>query len=185
MQLFRANVDSGGLSIRIRCRGTRSGGPCRPHTRLSSLHFAPPLIHSRSIIPTAETHRVYLRDALIYPALVSLYPAFVSHFHLSPDRSAWRVGIVAALIISVISTASTREIGEVGAPDVVVHRRSRNKYRAQHDRDADEFRESRAIRMQMRSPYLQFMLKGRVIKKLRRHSSEWIVHRRRNSNRRN
>lgn len=48
-----------------------------------------------------------------------------------------------------------------------VHRRSRNKYRARRDRDADEFRESRAIRMQMRSPYLQFMQKGRVIKKLR------------------
>lgn len=77
MQLFRANVDSGGLSIRIRCRGTRSGGSTqlyRPHTRLSSLHFAPLLIHSRSIILKAETPRVYLRDALIYPALVSLPP---------------------------------------------------------------------------------------------------------------
>lgn len=79
MQLFRANVDSGGLSIRIRCRGTRSGGstrPCRPNTRLFSLHFAPSLIHSQSIIPKAETNRVYLRDALIYPAPVSLSPGF-------------------------------------------------------------------------------------------------------------
>lgn len=74
MQLFRANVDSGGLSIRTPCRGTRFRGsmrPCRPRTRLSSLHFAPSLIHSRSIIPKAETHRVYLRDALIYPGRVS------------------------------------------------------------------------------------------------------------------
>lgn len=124
MQLFRANVDSGGLSIRIRCRGTRSGGSTqlyRLHTRLSSLHFAPLLIHSRSIILKAETPRVYLRDALIYPALVSLSPpspppAFVSHFHLSPGhRSVWRAGVVAALIISVISTASTQGTGEVGA----------------------------------------------------------------------
>lgn len=75
MQLFRANVDSGGLSIKIRCCGTRSGGStrlCRLRTRLSSLHFAPLLIHSRSIIPKAETPRMYLRDTLIYPALVSL-----------------------------------------------------------------------------------------------------------------
>lgn len=84
---------------------------------LSSLHFAPLLIHSRSIIPKAETPRVYLRDALIYPAPVSPspLPAFVSHFHLSLDRSVWRAGVVAALIISVISTASTRGIREVGA----------------------------------------------------------------------
>jgi hypothetical protein len=93
------------------CRGTRFRGSTRPRTRLSSLLFAPSLIHSRSIIPKAETHHVYLRDALIYPDRVPPTLAFVSRFHLSPDQSAWRAGVVAALIISVISTASVRHRG--------------------------------------------------------------------------
>lgn len=71
-------------------RGIRHGHTVYTRIYAGSLpcaHFAPPLIHSRSIIPKAETHCVYLRDALIYPAGSSLSAnGFVPHFHLSPDR---------------------------------------------------------------------------------------------------